>query len=163
MGCNNTDRNDAYPSVDPHVKAVVRTAEHEIRDLLRQRTDVVKRIGSIKRTLVGLADLFGNSILNLELLGLVGRSTPRQTGLTDACRTVLMKSAVPLSARQVRDQIKEGFPCLLDRHKDPLASVTTVLGRLVQYSQAKCIVGNSGRGRVWEWTGERSDALRPEL
>jgi hypothetical protein len=54
------------------------------------------------------------------------------------------------------DNTDRNDACLLDRHKDPLASVTTVLGRLVQYSQAKCIVGNSGRGRVWEWTGERA-------
>jgi hypothetical protein len=77
ISCDNTGRNDSCPAVDPHVKGVVRSAEHEIRVILGQRTDVVKRTGTIKRTPVGLADLFKNFVLNLELLGLVGQSTPR--------------------------------------------------------------------------------------
>ena len=43
-------------TIDPHVHAVVRSAEQEIRELIRQRADVMKRIGTIKQTLAGLAD-----------------------------------------------------------------------------------------------------------
>ena len=146
-----------HAPMDPHVEAVVRSAEREIRELLRQRAELMKRIGTIKQTLAGLADMFGESILNEELLELLERKTVRHSGFTRACRTVLMQSAAPLSARQVRDRIRQRFPELLERHKDPLASITTVLSRLVQYSEARCTVLGPGR-RVWEWMAEPADA-----
>jgi hypothetical protein len=147
---------------DAHVEAVVRTAEREIRELLQQRADLMKRIGTIKQTLAGLADLFGDAILNHELLELLDRNTVRHSGFTRACRTVLMESPEPLSARQVRDQIHQRFPGLIARHKDPLASITTVLTRLVQYSEARCSVLGPGR-RVWEWAVAPNSAVLPTL
>jgi hypothetical protein len=144
---------------DAHVDAVVRTAEREIRELLRQRAELMKRIGTIKQTLAGLADMFGDSILNEELLDLLDRKTVRQSGFTRACRTALMQSEIPLSAREVRDRIS---PELVARHKDALASITTVLSRLVGYSEARCIVLAPGR-RVWEWVAEGREAVGVEL
>ncbi len=38
---------------------VMRTAEHELRQLIEERAEITKRIGSIKQTIVGLAKLFG--------------------------------------------------------------------------------------------------------
>jgi hypothetical protein len=144
---------------DAHVEAVVRAAESEIRDLLQQRADLMKRIGTIKQTLAGLADMFGESILSDEFLDLLDRRAVRQSGFTRACRTVLMQSEVPLSAREVRDRIPSE---LIARHKDALASITTVLSRLVGYSEARCVVLAPGR-RVWEWMAERRDSVKVEL
>ncbi len=143
---------------DAHVEAVVRSAEREIRELLRQRADLTKRIGTIKQTLTGLADMFGDAILSEELLKILDRGVVRQSGFTRACRTVLMESPAPLSARQVRDQIQQRFPDLILRHKDPLASITTVLGRLVQYSEACCSIIGPGR-RVWQWVADPAPAI----
>jgi hypothetical protein len=39
------------------------------------------------------------------------------------------------------------------RHKDPLASVTTVLNRLVEYGEARSVVGQNGK-RAWEWVAD---------
>jgi hypothetical protein len=44
-------------------------------------------------------------------------------------------------------------PILLARHKDPLASVTTVLNRLVDYGEARSLTNDRGR-RVWEWISD---------
>jgi len=41
---------------------------------------------------------------------------------------------------------------LLARHKDPMASVTTVLNRLVDYGEAQAVVAN-GR-RAWRWVAD---------
>ncbi len=41
------------------------------------------------------------------------------------------------------------------RHKDPLASVTTVLNRLVEYGEARTLIRENGR-RAWEWVAEHS-------
>jgi len=42
---------------------------------------------------------------------------------------------------------------MLARHKDPMASVTTVLNRLVDYGEAEAVALNSGR-RAWRWVAE---------
>ncbi len=115
-----------------HVQEVVRQAHEELRQLLQQRAEVMRRIGTIKQTIAGLANLFGDGVLSDELLELVDRkSNGRQPGFTKACRMTLMDAKRPLSAREVCDRIQEQVPPMLARHKDPMASVTTVLNRLV--------------------------------
>ena len=141
-------------SNDPHVVEVVRQAHEELRQLMRQRADVMKRIGTVKQTIVGLANLFGDEVLSEELLELVDRkSNGRQPGFTKACRMVLMEADRPLGARDVCELIKQKVPPILARHKDPLASVTTVLNRLVEYGEARTLVRENGR-RAWQWIAD---------
>src|SRR5438270_5444873 len=117
---------------DQHVQEVIRTAHEELRQLMRQRAEIMKRIGTVKQTIVGLANLFGDDVLNEELLELVDRkSGGRQPGFTKACRMVLMESAKPLGAREVCDQLQRRILPVLLRHKHPLATVTPALNRLV--------------------------------
>src|SRR3954471_24242722 len=145
-------------SNDPHVQQVVKAAHDELRQLMRQRAEVMKRIGTVKQTIVGLANLFGDDVLNEELLELVDRkSNGRQPGFTKACRTVLMEAARPMGAREVCEQIQQRIPPVLLRHKDPLASVTTVLNRLVEYGAAKAVMKENGR-RAWEWVADPSQS-----
>jgi chorismate mutase len=141
-----------------HVQEVVRQAHEELRQLLQQRAEVMRRIGTIKQTIAGLANLFGDSVLSDELLELVDRkSNGRQPGFTKACRMVLMDANRALSARDVCERIRERVPHMLARHKDPMASVTTVLNRLVTYGEASAVALDSGR-RAWQWvTGSASE------
>jgi len=137
-----------------HVEEVVRQAHEELRQLLQQRADVMRRIGTIKQTIAGLANLFGDGVLSDELLELVDRkSSGRQPGFTKACRMVLMDSNRALSARDVCDRIQEKAPPMLARHKDPMASVTTVLNRLVAYGEARAVALANGR-RAWQWVAD---------
>ena len=146
-----------------HVEEVVRQAHDELRQLLQQRAEVMRRIGTIKQTIAGLANLFGDGVLNDELLELVDRkSSGRQPGFTKACRMVLMDSNRALSARDVCDRIQEKSPTMLARHKDPLASVTTVLNRLVAYGEAQAVALNSGR-RAWQWVADAESDAAAEL
>jgi len=139
---------------DPHVQEVVRAAHEELRQLMRQRAEVMKRIGTLKQTISGLANLFGDEILGEDLLELVDRKTGgRQPGFTKACRMVLMEAGRPLAVREVCEQIQQRLPAVLLRHKDPLASVTTVLNRLVEYGEALSIVRENGR-RAWQWVSD---------
>jgi hypothetical protein len=150
---------------DPHVVEVVRQAHEELRQLMRQRADVMKRIGTVKQTIVGLANLFGDEVLSEELLELVDRkSNGRQPGFTKACRMVLMEAERPLGAREVCELIQHKVPAILARHKDPLASVTTVLNRLVEYGEARTLVRENGR-RAWQWIADPENPahLRPGL
>jgi hypothetical protein len=143
------------PEGNGHVKEVLSAAHEELKNLLRQRAEVIKRIGTIKQTIVGLANIFGDEILSEDLLELLDRKTSaRQPGFTKACRMVLMEAQTPLGAREVCEHMRRKSPSVLLRHKDPLASVTTVLNRLVEYGEARSVVGENGR-RAWQWVAER--------
>jgi hypothetical protein len=146
--------NEQLHATDPHVQEVIRSAERELLELLQQRAELMKRIGTIKQTLTGLASIFGDEMLGDQLLTFLDRkSASRQPGFTRACRVVLMESDKPLGARLVCQALQRKFPDLMDRHKDPIASVTTVLNRLADYTEARCSLDASGR-RVWQWIAE---------
>jgi hypothetical protein len=142
---------------DAYVQEVLRTAHQELLALLQQRADIMKRIGTVKQTIIGLANLFGDDVLDDELLTLVDRKpNGRQPGFTRACRTVLIESRTALTGREVVAQLQERFAGVLVNHKDPLASVTTVLNRLVAYGEARSVVNQTGK-RVWEWVAESQE------
>jgi chorismate mutase len=146
-----------------HVEEVVRQAHDELRQLLQQRAEVMRRIGTIKQTIAGLANLFGDGVLSDELLELVDRkNNGRQPGFTKACRMILMDANRALSARDVCDRIQERVPPMLARHKDPMASVTTVLNRLVAYGEAQAVALENGR-RAWRWVADSEPELMAEL
>jgi len=150
-----------------HVEQVVRQAHDELRDLLQQRAEVMRRIGTIKQTIAGLANLFGDEVLSDDLLELLDRkSCGRQPGFTKACRMALMDAKRALTARDVCDCIQQKAAPVLARHKDPMASVTTVLNRLVAYGEAMPIILDNGR-RAWKWVAEADPDtdhhLKPDL
>jgi len=133
---------------------VVKAAHEELLQLLRQRSEIMKRIGTVKQTIAGLANLFGEQVLGDELLELFDRKpNGRQPGFTKACRNVLMEVRRPLGAREVCVELERYAPTILARHKDPLASVTTVLNRLVDYGEARSLSNDRGR-RVWQWVSD---------
>jgi hypothetical protein len=133
---------------------VVKAAHEELLQLMRQRAEIMKRIGTVKQTIAGLANLFGEQVLGDNLLELIDRKpSGRQPGFTKACRRVLMEVRRPLGAREICVELERYAPAILARHKDPLASVTTVLNRLVDYGEARSRNNDRGR-RVWEWISE---------
>lgn len=142
-----------------HVQEVIRQAHEELRLLLQQRSEIMKRIGTVKQTISGLANLFGDNVLNEELMELVDRkNSGRQPGFTKACRMILMESGRAMNARDICDYFQQKMPSLLARHKDPMASVTTVLNRLVDYGEAEAVMAN-GR-RAWRWVAESAAPMQ---
>jgi hypothetical protein len=147
--------NASLESRNVHVQEVVRQVHEELHLLMQMRAEVVKRIGTLKLTIVGLAKFYGAGVLSNELLELVDlKSHPRQPGFTKTCRMILMESASALSARDVREQIQQKMPLMIAHHKDSLASVTTVLTRLVEYGEARVVTLESGC-RAWQWGADR--------
>jgi hypothetical protein len=97
--------------------------------------------------------------LGPEFMELVDRKPQeRQTGFTKTCRVVLMEANQPLTAQQVCQQIRERNLALLARHKDPLASVTTVLNRLARYGEARFVLNEKDR-RARQWVTDGSDPV----
>ncbi len=142
LGCKTDDR---------HVDEVVRSAKQELQALLAQRAEITRQIGTIKQTLAGLAALFGDHIFDAEVLEWLGRKAPRRgRGFTQACRHVLMEATEPLSTKEICARMRAKFPAIIEAHKDAVASVTTVLTRLVSYREAERIVNDHGRPK-WQW------------
>ena len=58
-----------------------------------------------------------------------------------------------MNSRDICEYFQQKMPSLLARHKDPMASVTTVLNRLVDYGEAEAVIAN-GR-RAWRWVADQ--------
>jgi hypothetical protein len=146
-----------------HVQEVIVTAERELQQLLQARSETMKRIGTIKQTLLCLAKVFGDEILTPEIRQLLGQgSTRKQPGFTRACRAILMEARGPLEARQGSREMRRRFPELVERHKDPVASVTTVFNRLVGYAEVRSFHNHRGR-RVWQWIAEPQTGVTADI
>ena len=131
------------------VGAVVEQIRQELNALLRQREETVRKIGTVKKTVLGLVSLFGDDVLDDELLRLLGyKDSGRRPGLTKECRFVLMSSERPLAVREICEQVQRRLPSV-GNHKDPLASVTTILNRLVGYGEAYTV--EEGGRHKWAW------------
>ena len=138
-----------------HVDRVLAEMHREFHSLLQQRAAILRRIGTIRQIISGLSNLFGDRVVDGELSGLVDqRSSNRQRGFTQTCRLVLMESKRPLMSQEVCQEIERRNPALLINHRDPVASVSTVLNRLSRYGEARVVVNERGR-RAWVWTTER--------
>src|SRR2546426_8364576 len=110
------------------VQQVVRAAHDELRQLMRQRADIMKRIGTVKQTISGLANLFGDDVLGEDLLELIDRKpNGRQPGFTKACRLVLMEARGPLGAREVCQELERRGGGVLLRPKESMAFGTNPL------------------------------------
>src|ERR1700688_2412931 len=66
-GSNGAGNGTLLRNEDSHVQEVVKTAHEELRQLMRQRAEIMKRIGTLKQTIAGLANLFGDAILGEDL------------------------------------------------------------------------------------------------
>jgi len=142
------------PGSNSPIQEVLQLAEQELRQLIRQRIVIARRILTTKQTIVGLAKLFGDDSLTEELRKLVGLNhRSRQTGFTKACRAVLMKTSAPMSTSDICEQVQPRTPRVRQGQQDLSASATTVLNRLVHYGEASKIYNESGR-RLWQWRCE---------
>ena len=152
------DKNGTFPDRSaPDVQVVVKVAHEELRRLVQQRAQIMKRIGTIKQTIVGLCNLFGDEELSEDLREWLNRKAGvRRPGITQACRTVLMEARCPVNVREVCEQIQERTMPGLPSPKNLVAAVTTVLNRLVQYGEART-VRRDNRPRTWLWVSEDGD------
>ena len=146
---------------DPHVQEVLRSAHQELRALLGQRDDIVKRIDSIKRTIAGLIDIFGDEIMDKDLAdALCEKKKSSNRGFTNTCRLVLLEAEQPLRTREICERIQTQVPGGFLRRRNLLGSVIAVLNRLVEHGEVQALVLESGQ-RAWQWTGEPTNESNP--
>lgn len=139
------------------IERVVGWALAELDLLSLKRAAIAIRVKVIKNTIVGLADVFGSTLTDEELLTLPPTLSVRRTarscrGLTQACRRTLMGSSTPLTTQELCRKIEETHPEILARQKEPRVSVAVVLRRLVDYGEVYDNVDERNT-RTWLWVG----------
>lgn len=124
--------------------------QEESETLQRELLDVEQEIAALKSTIYGLSVIYGEEVISRELLDQVRPLfRTKKRGLTAACRSVLASAEVPCSVGRVCQLITAADPSLLLWHRNPLASVMTVLRNLAKKGE---VVRTSAHGRsAWEW------------
>lgn len=135
------------------VQIVMGRMAQELQALIQQRDEVVRKICTVKKTVAGLATLFGPGEMQEQLPELFSQRPSRRPGLSDECRLALMKAERPLATREVVDRVARRLPSLA-KHRDPMASVTTILNRLIRYGEACRVIDDRGR-QLWAWSTEK--------
>jgi len=153
----------AVHASEASVQSTMRHLHDELAQLLEQRTAVMRRIAGAKRTIVGLAALFGDNALDDSLRELVGMGTAKRTpGLTNMCRTVLMEADRGMTVQDVLDGVCAQNPALLAGHKNAVASLNTILNRLVHSGEAQHVLLNHNK-RAWQWVVDTGKPLADSI
>jgi hypothetical protein len=153
---------EALPPED--LNKLVCSIETELRELTETRTAISKRITAVRNTILGLAELFGSSVLGPELQSLVSIQPPSSElhyGLTNVCRDLLRsRGAEPLTVQAFLHHAREKFPERMLVHKHPGTSVRVVLRRLVDYGEALEVLTETG---VKAWRSATSAVLSEDV
>jgi hypothetical protein len=88
-------------TTDENLRHVLALAREHLRELLQQRAVLLRRITTLRRTLSGLAEVFGDHGSEEERKDLGKAIIMRNLGLTGACREALMSSRRPLVCSDV--------------------------------------------------------------
>jgi hypothetical protein len=113
-------------------------ARREQETLRRRREQIDLRLARLERTIAGLEALFEPT-------------RRRELGLTDACRHLLKGAARPLAAGAVRDELLRSRHPSVTASRNPLASVHTVLKRLVKSGEAVAVPAAATGERTYWW------------
>jgi hypothetical protein len=146
----------AFGGAFEDVEQVVGRIQRELQTLRTEQVAIAKRIGLIKNTIAGLAEVFGPGVVGQELQGLlkVEPVKRRRRGLTDACRELLRETSEPQTLKQISARIHERFPTLVTHHRYPATIIQIMLRRLVMYGEAEEIDAEAGL-RSWRFPSAR--------
>jgi len=127
------------------LRAVVERAHDQLRQLTLHGQQIAHRIAIIKRTINGLALLYGEELPRSPERG---ATAERRRGFMNACRVVLTRADTCLSTQEIYAILKKEFPDLFRPPGNHYASLVTILSRLVKYGEANTFLRN--RSRFWQ-------------
>jgi hypothetical protein len=130
------------PVCDQNLQIVVEQVGDQLGQLTLQRQRIDRRIAILKRTIKGLALLYGDVLLRTREDGATGE---RRLGITHACRLVLHRADTPLTTPEVYAAVQEGFPYVFRTPGNHRASLFTTLKRLTKYGEIETFVRNGSR------------------
>lgn len=141
-------------------KEALSVAQSELIELNRQREELDQRIARLRETVFSLSQLVRETSDLEELSDEDSAHITSDIGFTDSIREVLKAGGTWMTPIHVRDGLlRTGYP--LDTYTNPLASIHTVLKRLVNRGEIE--VFNADEATFYRWivtAQERLDRLR---
>ena len=133
-------------------RAALNAAHVEIQELLKERAALDERLSQLKRTTEALsltlaittpADPgFGGALASISEAS--GLSSPGRAGISDAIRSLLADSQVPMSASEIKFALsRQGFNFV--SYANPLAVIHNTLRRLQKQGELMGVTDSSGR------------------
>jgi len=134
------------------IRRLIYRIKQELRLLEVKKTDTLRRINALTKTIEALVWLVGPDKIELDLKS-IGLSSTEEShrvsrGLTKWCRKVLSESTEPLSIREIVDHIQARGPAVFAKCQNPSNAVRSVLRRLVNYSE---VVETTKSGAIKGW------------
>src|SRR5215469_18033886 len=127
---------------DQNLQMVVERAQDQLRQLTQQRQEIAERIADIRRTIHGLALLYGQDLRPGPDKVAIAE---RRRGITNACRAVLNRADTPLSTHETHIILQRDFPGLFSQSPNCFASLVTILNRLVKYGEVDTFLHDGNR------------------
>src|SRR5439155_15436305 len=119
----------------------------ELADLLRQRQKVDQKIAQLQPVISHLEGLCKE--LGEKAAHETATKVQLTAGLTELVRVTLEEAFVPVSASEVKNRMEaKGFD--FSEYSNPLASIHTVLQRLVKGGKVKVVPRKGGR-KAYQW------------
>lgn len=134
------------PAKRTDLAVIGRVAAHELRELLRHRAQVNRRIVVLRRT---IRAVLGDEAVRDSCTTAAIRLTPRkQEGITHTCRLVLPQASLPMTVREVAEAIRSSYPSAAASQRDLLVSVSAALRYLLESGEANNTFNDDG-SRTW--------------
>lgn len=135
------------------VQLSVRRITKELSALQKQLREVEDDIVAVRQALHGLSLILGEEHFSEELLRLIRPKRAQIRGLSSVCRSLLLRAPYAYSVREVCDRINATDPLLLAHHRNPMASVMSVLRQLARRGE---IIRRTQNGKsVWQQASSR--------
>jgi len=130
------------------IEEVIHVLAQEITRLHAQREGISNRIARMSQIILRLRNLCGSGE------DCPSRDRGHRPGITWACRRALMESrGYPLTFSELLRAIQTTLAPDTLAQKNPRASVSTVLGRLVKYGEVDVTTNNRGK-RAYRWSDQ---------
>jgi hypothetical protein len=154
VGANTTIQNiPAQFTVKDGVQVSAHTISKELSTLQKQLREVEGDIVAVRQTLRGLSLILGEEYFSEDLLRLIRPKRTNVRGLSSVCRSLLLHAPHAYSVREVCDLINATEPLLLTHHRNPMASVMSVLRQLARRGE---VIRRTESGKsVWQKANSR--------
>jgi hypothetical protein len=146
------------------VEQILKECHLKLQDLVRDQAEISARIKVIKKTLAGMATIFGKDILDRSLAESIEclcapPVCANRIRLTQACRLLLRQAAKPLTLREISRGIVDPQVSVLTQRWVRGAPVKAVLNRLELYGKVSVVITNGCR--KWKWVDLDEEDTRP--
>jgi hypothetical protein len=154
VGANTTIQNiGAQFRVKDGARLSAQRIARELSGLQKQLREVEDDIVAARQALHGLSLILGEEYFSDELLRLIRPKRTNIRGLSSVCRSLLLHAPRALSVREICERINATDPLLLTHHKNPMASVMSVLRQLARRGE---IIRRTENGKsVWQQASSR--------